>query len=72
MGRDPSAQLEELQSELAFQGDTLQALNDALARQQADLLRLQRQVELLQARLAELLAAAAEGALPPEPRPPHY
>lgn len=64
-------QLEQLQSELAFQGDTLQALNDALAVQQQELLTMRRQLELMQQRLREALPAREPGSTQ-EPPPPHY
>lgn len=64
--------LEQLQSQLAFQEDTINALNEAVARQQADILVLQRQLELLRERQQEQ-AAALEGLHPPDAeRPPHY
>lgn len=52
-GPDVQAQLEDLQSRLAFQDDTLQALQEALADQQQLVLRLQRQLLALESRLEE-------------------
>lgn len=67
------ALLRELQSQLAFQEDTLSALNDALAGQQRELLVLRRQVELLKQQQDEHTATLAElsGGGDSE-RPPHY
>lgn len=68
-------QLSELQSQLAFQDDTIAALNDALAQQQRELLTLRRQLELLKQRQDEQAAALDQGseeAAPALERPPHY
>lgn len=76
-----SAEIARLQSELAFQGDSVQRLNDALATQQQDILLLQRQVELLAEQLRALrergasdgIHGDAQGPEAPElDRPPHY
>ena len=66
--------VEELQSQLAFQEDAVKSLDGALARQQQEILTLRRQVELLHQRLREQLAAQEGGQnLPPvEEKPPHY
>lgn len=70
------AELERLQTEQAYQSDTLQALNDALSAQQIQLIELRRHVRLLEARLREVLAITAqEGSSEDsaiEPPPPHY
>ena len=71
---DILAQLQDLQSQLAFQDDTIAALNEALAGQQRELLTLRRQVELLKLRQDEQAAALDErpGGDAPAERPPHY
>lgn len=66
-----------LEAELAFQGETVQVLNDALASQQKDLLLLQRQVELLGKELRTLRERGADrggsdGGEPVDEKPPHY
>ncbi len=68
------AHLQELQSQLAFQDDTLAALNDALSAQQQEILLLRRQVELLKQRQDEHAAAIEDlpGAGAEQERPPHY
>ncbi|MHA7815298.1 MAG: SlyX family protein [Pseudohaliea sp.] len=65
------AALEALQTELAFQGDTLHALDQAYAEQQQALLELKKQVSLLAARVRALdeRVPAGDG---DEPPPPHY
>ena len=62
-----------LQSEMAFQGDSMHRLNDALASQQQDILMLQRQVALLGEQLRALKDSDsnAQGKTEDE-RPPHY
>lgn len=60
----------ELETRLAFQDDTLQQLNDELLTQGRLIERLQRQVELLAARQAELVGQI--GPLEDEAPPPHY
>ncbi|QIB67244.1 SlyX family protein [Kineobactrum salinum] len=67
------SQLEELQTQLAFQDDTVQALQQALASQQQELMLLQRQLELLKQRQDEQASALEE--LPgsgDSEQPPHY
>lgn len=63
--------LETLQTELAFQGDALHALDRAYAEQQQALLELKKQVSLLAARVRALdeRVPASDGEEPP---PPHY
>lgn len=66
------AQLEDLQSRLAFQDDALQTLQDVLADQQQSMLRLQRQLAELQERLDQ---GSLFDQLPAEAGPevpPHY
>ncbi|MEQ8263516.1 SlyX family protein [Pseudohaliea sp.] len=65
------AALEALQTELAFQGDALHALDRAYAEQQQALLELKKQVSLLAARVRALdeRVPAGDGEEPP---PPHY
>ena len=63
----------ELQSQMAFQEDTIQALNEAMATQQQEILTLRRQLELLKQRQEEQAAASdpvSDG--PGDERPPHY
>lgn len=70
------AELERLQTEQAYQSDTIAALNDALSAQQMELMELRHHVHLLEARLREVLAAAAQDGnaedSPAESPPPHY
>ncbi len=66
--------VEELQTQLAFQEDTLSALNAALAEQQREILTLQRQMSLLKSQQDDHAAALADlpGGPPVDERPPHY
>lgn len=65
------ARVDELETRLAFQDDTIQALNDALAAQQFELDRLRRSLELVAKRQADL-AAQISGDAGEEAPPPHY
>lgn len=65
------ARIDELESRLAFQDDTIQALNDVLAAQQFELDRLRRSLELVAKRQADL-AAQVPGEAGEESPPPHY
>jgi SlyX protein len=67
-------QMLELQSQLAFQEDTLTSLDAALALQQQEILLLRRQVELLLARQQEYEANNDTGVAysARDELPPHY
>lgn len=66
--------LMELQSQLAFQEHTVQALNQAMADQQQEILVLRRQLELLKQRQDEQAVHphADNSASPADAKPPHY
>lgn len=68
---DLTARLDALEIRIAYQDETIEELNAALASQWQEIDRLRREMALLEAELRE----AAEGAAPdgaPEPPPPHY
>ena len=65
-------QVVELQSQLAFHEDTVNALNDALSQQQREIITLRRQLTLLKQRQDEQALLVGEGSPSPEPKPPHY
>ena len=67
-------QLTDVQSQLAFQDDTVQSLNDALALQQQELLVLRRQIELLKQQQEEQAARhdVDETGVTSDEKPPHY
>lgn len=67
---DLREQLVELQTQLAFQEDALQALDAVVTRQQQQLDRLGELVERLQRQHAELQGEIAQHG--PDQRPPHY
>ena len=71
MGEEFEARLNELETRLAFQDDTIQALNDVVTQQDQALQQLQRAVELLARRQADLAASIPGGAEDDQP-PPHY
>ncbi|MGK9065098.1 SlyX family protein [Stutzerimonas chloritidismutans] len=67
---DTDQRIADLETRLAFQDDTIQALNDVLVGQQKVIERLQAQFELLARRQAELQSSL--GGEPDEAPPPHY
>ena len=64
--------LDELESRLAFQDDLIEQLNDIVARQDREILALQRKVEELDGKLGELESSAAAPGTPESEIPPHY
>lgn len=66
------ARMDELETRLAFQDDTVQALNDVVADQQLELDRLRRALSLLARRQTDLAASLPGEAEGDEPPPPHY
>jgi SlyX protein len=67
-------QMMELQSQLAFQEDTVSSLDTALALQQQEILVLRQQVKLLRARQQEQESnnEAGMATAPLDEKPPHY
>ena len=61
----------ELQTQISYQEDTVQQLNDVVTRQQADIDLLRREVDLLKDKLLELVASARAAEADDVP-PPHY
>ena len=66
-----------LEEELAFQGESLRSLNDALAVQQQDMLLLRRQLTLLAAEVQALRRASGVESVDTvdvdgDDKPPHY
>ncbi|MCY4045673.1 MAG: SlyX family protein [Cellvibrionales bacterium] len=66
-------QINDLQTQLAFQEDTIAALNQMVAKQQADILELQSQIALIIAEFQRVVSQvdAPSGNVIQE-RPPHY
>jgi SlyX protein len=60
----------ELETRVAFQEDTIQKLDDALASQQQQIMDLERQVQLLGLQIKEIEVVPATTG--PEAPPPHY
>jgi len=68
---DLTARVVELETRLAFQDQTVQALNEVVTRQQHDIDRLRRDLDALKARLRGLEPSPV-GRREDEPPPPHY
>lgn len=66
--------VDELETRLAFQEDTLQALNEQLAHQQSVTEQQQQMLQALYAQIRDVQdASSADGAAPvSQERPPHY
>lgn len=65
------ARLDELETRVAFQDDTIQSLNDALGQQQIALDKMRRSLELLAKRQAEMVTLMPGDTAEDQP-PPHY
>ncbi|UTW14037.1 SlyX family protein [Marinobacterium rhizophilum] len=63
--------LDDLESRIAFQEDTLDALNAIVARQDLEIQRLTSIVKTLNGQIKQLAPASAED-MADEPPPPHY
>ncbi len=73
MGAGIEARLEELESRLAFQDDLIDSLNETIARQDRDLIRLEQRVKALGDKLNDLgEAGALSGVSTGHEIPPHY
>ncbi|WP_281646837.1 SlyX family protein [Parendozoicomonas sp. Alg238-R29] len=64
-------ELLELQTQLSYQDDLVQQLNDVVARQQGDIDLLRREFELMKQQLQVLISQQGESAEEEVP-PPHY
>ena len=63
----------ELQNQMAFQEDTVEALNEAIAAQQTEISLLKRQLELLKQHQDEQGSSSDQpGEASVDERPPHY
>lgn len=70
---EPRASLEDLQSRLTFQEDTLTQLNRVVARQDEQIARLEQQLAALAGKYRGLRDALEEQSdTPVDERPPHY
>jgi len=72
MGPGIEARLEELESRLAFQDDLIESLNETIARQDRDLIRLEQRVKAMGDKLNDLGEAGALSGSPGHEIPPHY
>jgi SlyX protein len=66
------SRLDELESRLAFQDDLIESLNEIIARQDRDLIRLEQRVKSLGDKLDDLGEAGALSGSPGHEIPPHY
>ena len=64
-------QLIDLQTQVAFQEDTIQALNDALSHQQIEIERLTQMVKIINGQVKQMAPESSESPAD-EPPPPHY
>ncbi len=64
-------ELLELQTQVSYQDDSMQQLNEVVTRQQADIDLLRREIDFLKTRMGELLSNLGEVGADNEP-PPHY
>ena len=62
----------ELETQLAFQDDLFRRLDDTVARQDRDIVRMQEQLKAIGRRMAELREAAPGSADSGHEVPPHY
>lgn len=65
------ARLDELEIKYAYQQETIDALNEAVTNQWDVIEKLRRQIERLEARMADI-GSWASGSGNDEPPPPHY
>ncbi|RNL67752.1 SlyX family protein [Zhongshania marina] len=72
MAIDVSSQLVEVQTQLAFQEDMLNALNERVVAQDLEIRNLRRTLELLHEQMKQKNASAEDGQIHEMERPPHY
>lgn len=65
-------QIADLQTQLTFQEDTIQTLNDIVAKQQQDILELQAQINTLMGEFRTIVSQLGSNGSIMEPPPPHY
>jgi len=71
--RSIESRLEELESKLAFQDDLIESLNEIIARQDLELVRLEQRVRSLAERLTDIAdSASMPGSSSGHEVPPHY
>jgi len=69
---DLRQQLDDVQTQMAYQEDAVRELNDALSLQQQEILLLRRQIQLLKQRQDEQGTGPDGAAAPADEKPPHY
>jgi len=66
------ARVDELETRLAFQDDTIQSLNDALGQQQIALDRVERSLQLIAKRQSDIASLMPGDSIDDNQPPPHY
>lgn len=69
---DSMTRLDELESRLAFQDDVIESLNDVVARQDREIVRLGRRLAELEAKIEEVATSHSSQAAEGHEPPPHY
>tara|TARA_R110001592_G_scaffold50620_2_gene156405 strand:+ start:19668 stop:19886 length:219 start_codon:yes stop_codon:yes gene_type:complete len=72
MADDVSAQLIDVQTQLTFQEDLLNALNDRVVAQDLEIRNLRRTLELLHEQMKQKNTSGEEAQFVDSERPPHY
>lgn len=70
MSDESVARLDALEIRVAYQDETIEELNGALAAQWQEIEKLRRELSRLEAEMREAAEGAVDGG--PEPPPPHY
>lgn len=68
---DLTGRIDDLESRLAFQDDLIESLNEVVARQDQEMVRLRQRLESLEAKLDDL-STVAPGSTESHEVPPHY
>lgn len=72
MNKSAEEQISDLQSQLTFQEDELEKMNDALYQQQLRMDALQQQMKKLENQIEALAQEPASGSSLADEKPPHY
>lgn len=70
--KDPQARIDELEERIAFQEDTIQKLDDAMADQQRQLMNFEHELALMLEHVKKLESPRSQGTTEQDEKPPHY
>ena len=70
--KDPHVRIDELEERIAFQEDTIQQLDDAMAAQQRQIMDLLHELGVLLEHVKKLESSGPQGAVEADEKPPHY